>query len=221
MNCIISVVSPKAVEELTAIHREQSVQLFVTFHGRGTAAQSMLDLLGIDSNEKRIMIAVANTEKSDALFREIKRRLYIGVPGHGVVVSVPVKSIGGEKIVNILSEGEKPTGRMPDVSVSYELIVAIANDGWTDTVMNAARSAGAAGGTVIHGKGTIPENAARFLNVSIASEKEVIMIVSRREDKAKIMRSVLERAGASTEAGAILFSLPVTSVAGFGLLEED
>ena len=87
--------------------------------------------------------------------------------------------------------------------------------------MNAARSAGAAGGTVIHGKGTIPENAARFLNVSIASEKEVIMIVSRREDKAKIMRSVLERAGASTEAGAILFSLPVTSVAGFGLLEED
>ena len=100
------------------------------------------------------------------------------------------------------------------------LIVAVANEGRTDTVMNAARAAGAAGGTVIHGKGTASEEAAHFFNISIASEKEMIFIVSKKEQKSQIMRSVLEKAGPGTEARAVLFSLPVTSVEGFGLFED-
>ena len=100
------------------------------------------------------------------------------------------------------------------------LIVAVANEGRTDTVMNAARAAGAADGTVIHGKGTASEEAAHFFNISIASEKEMIFIVSKKEQKAQIMRSVLEKAGPVTEAGAVLFSLPVTSVEGFGLFDD-
>lgn len=100
------------------------------------------------------------------------------------------------------------------------LIVAVANEGRTDTVMNAARAAGAADGTVIHGKGTASEEAAHFFNISIASEKEMIFIVSKKEQKAQIMRSVLEKAGPGTEAGAVLFSLPVTSVEGFGLFDD-
>ena len=100
------------------------------------------------------------------------------------------------------------------------LIVAVANEGRTDTVMNAARAAGAAGGTVIHGKGTASEEAAHFFNISIASEKEMIFIISKKEQKSQIMRSVLEKAGPGTEAGAVLFSLPVTSVEGFGLFED-
>lgn len=100
------------------------------------------------------------------------------------------------------------------------LIVAVANEGRTDTVMNAARAAGAADGTVIHGKGTASEEAAHFFNISIASEKEMIFIVSKKEQKTQIMRSVLEKAGPGTEAGAVLFSLPVTSVEGFGLFED-
>lgn len=100
------------------------------------------------------------------------------------------------------------------------LIVAVANEGRTDTVMNAARAAGAAGGTVIHGKGPASEEAAHFFNISIASEKEMIFIVSKKEQKAQIMRSVVEKAGPSTEAGAVLFSLPVTSVEGFGLFDD-
>lgn len=100
------------------------------------------------------------------------------------------------------------------------LIVAVANEGRTDTVMNTARAAGAAGGTVIHGKGTASEEAAHFFNISIASEKEMIFIVSKKEQKTQIMRSVLEKAGPGTEAGAVLFSLPVTSVEGFGLFDD-
>ncbi len=87
-------------------------------------------------------------------------------------------------------------------------------------VMNAARLAGAAGGTVLHGKGTAGEEAMRFLNISIASEKEVILIVAKKEQKADLMRTVLEKAGPSSEAGTVLFSMPVSSIAGFNMFDE-
>lgn len=117
-----------------------------------------------------------------------------------------------------LNGSQQPAKYTPELNYSYELIVAIANEGRTDLVMNAARSAGAAGGTVLHGKGTGSEGGERFYNVSIAQEKEVILIVSRAEQKSGIMKAILEKAGPDTEAGTIVFSLPTSEVAGFGPL---
>ena len=100
------------------------------------------------------------------------------------------------------------------------MIIIVANEGRTDQVMNAARAAGATGGTVLHGKGSGSQNPKKFYNVSIASEKEVILMVAQSDRKAAIMQSVLHQAGPDSEAGAVLFSLPVSEVAGFGLMEE-
>ena len=218
MNYVISICDPRALEVLTQICAELTIPMNVVLHAHGTAVRSMLDILGIESNEKRVVLSIANQEKTKALISEQKRRLFIGVPGHGIVVSVPVKSIGGGKTVAFLNGSQQPAKYTPELNYSYELIVAIANEGRTDLVMNAARSAGAAGGTVRHGKGTGSEGGERFYNVSIAQEKEVILIVSRAEQKSGIMKAILEKAGPDTEAGTIVFSLPTSEVAGFGLL---
>ena len=218
MNYVISICDPRALEVLTQICAELTIPMNVVLHAHGTAVRSMLDILGIESNEKRVVLSIANQEKTKALISEQKRRLFIGVPGHGIVVSVPVKSIGGGKTVAFLNGSQQPAKYTPELNYSYELIVAIANEGRTDLVMNAARSAGAAGGTVLHGKGTGLEGDERFYNVSIAQEKEVILIVSRAEQKSGIMKAILEKAGPDTEAGTIVFSLPTSEVAGFGLL---
>ncbi len=220
MNFIISIVSPKDLEELNDIYKELSVPIFVTLMGKGTATKSTLELLGIESIKRRIVLAAANTEKSLQLIKEIKKRLYVQVPGHGVVISIPLKSIGGGRAVNVLSDGEKPSKNMPDINHEYELIVGIANEGCTEDVMNAARSAGARGGTVLHGKGTATKEAAKFLNISIASEKEVILIVAKCDKKKEIMQAILEKAGPGKEAGVILFSVPVSSVDGLALAED-
>ena len=218
MNYVISICDPRALEVLTQICAELAIPMNVVLHAHGTAVRSMLDILGIESNEKRVVLSIANQEKTKALISEQKRRLFIGVPGHGIVVSVPVKSIGVGKTVAFLNGSQQPAKYTPELNYSYELIVAIANEGRTDLVMNAARSAGAAGGTVLHGKGTGSEGGERFYNVSIAQEKEVILIVSRAEQKSGIMKAILEKAGPDTEAGTIVFSLPTSEVAGFGLL---
>ena len=216
MNFIISITSPEALPVLTGVCEDMALPLNVTLSGRGTAVKSMLDVLGIESNLKRIMFSVANEEKTREFITRQKRQLHIGVPGHGVVIAVPVKSIGGGKTVAYL-RGEDGTAKYtPSLNYAYELIVVIANEGRTDTVMNAARAAGARGGTVLHGKGTGSEAAMKFLNISIADEKEVILIVAPTAEKTAIMSEILKKAGPDTDAKAIAFSLPTSAVAGFG-----
>ena len=80
--------------------------------------------------------------------------------------------------------------------------------------MQAARSAGAGGGTVIHAKGTGMESMGKFFGVTLAAEKEMIFIVTETAKKKQIMQTIMEQAGMTTKAKTILFSLPVTHVCG-------
>ena len=206
MNYVISIINPDALEALTEICEKLSLPLTVTLHGRGTAMQGMLDLLGIESNEKRVVLTAANEEKTAQLIAAQRRYLHLGVPGHGFVIAIPIKSVGGGRAVAYMNGDTKNAKYTPAINYDYELIVAISNEGSTDLVMNAARAAGARGGTVLHGKGT--------------DEKEVILIVSTAEQKSGIMRAILEKAGPDSKAGSIVFSLPTTEVAGFGVFDS-
>mgnify|MGYP002800887118 FL=1 len=80
--------------------------------------------------------------------------------------------------------------------------------------MDAAREAGAGGGTVVHARGTGMEKAEKFLGVTLAEEKEMTFIVTRSEKKNEIMKAIMEKAGMESKAKSILFSLPVTETAG-------
>ena len=57
--------------------------------------------------------------------------------------------------------------------------------------------------------------------LTIAQEKEMILIVAAASQKAAIMQSILKKAGPDSKAGTILFSLPTTQVAGFVLLDSQ
>lgn len=220
MNFVISICNPDNINLLQEICHDLGLPISVILRGKGTAVRSMLDLLGLESNEKRVVISVADNEKLKKFIKEQNKNMFIGVPGHGIVVSVPIKSIGGKRTMEMLNADPRNIGEKPEFNPSYELIVAVANEGRMDMVMNAARAAGATGGTVLHGKGEGNKNEEKFYNVSIASEKEVILIVARKEQKSDIMRSILEKAGPNTEAETVVFSLPTSEVAGFGLFDE-
>lgn len=218
MNYVISICELNALKKLTDICAELELVMTTVFNARGTAVRSMLDILGIESTNRRVVLTVANEEKTKRLIELQKERMFIGVPGHGIVIAVPIKSIGGGKTVAYLNGGEMNSKYVPKLNYSYELIIAITNEGRTDMVMNAARGVGAKGGTVLHGKGTGTENQQKFFNVSIAQEKEVILILSEASQKASIMKAIIEKAGPDTEAGAVVFSIPASAAAGFGIL---
>ncbi len=92
----------------------------------------------------------------------------------------------------------------------YELIVCIVNAGYSDNVMNAARSAGAKGGSIVRGRGSANPEAEEFFGLTIQPDKELVLILVTADIKDAVMRAVYKNAGLSTEGVGIVFSLPVS-----------
>ena len=134
-------------------------------------------------------------------------------------MTVPVNSIGGSTAKEYLLHEQEGETAMERES-THDLIVVIANQGSTDLVMDAAREAGATGGTVIHAKGTGTELVQKFFGVSIATEQEMIFILTRSETKKPIMKAVMAKAGINSAAQALIFSLPVGDIAGLRELDQ-
>ena len=190
--------------------------------GRGTASGDILDYLGLESTEKAVIFSVLEEEKWSGIKKDLRQKLQIDAPGEGIAFLVPLSSIGGKKALQFLTANQEFQKEEESVlkDTVYELIIAIANQGYIELVMDAARGAGAYGGTVIHAKGTGMEQAEKFMGVSLAAEKEMIFIVAKKEQKNLIMKAVMEQAGLTTKAKAVVFSLPVTDTAGLKLLED-
>lgn len=157
------------------------------------------------------------------LKKDLYTQVKIDIPGRGIAFLIPLSSVGGKKTLQYLSVGQELSIEEESSlqNTEYELLIAIANAGYIETVMDAARSADAPGGTVIHAKGTGAVHAKRFLGISLAEEKEMIFIVVRTQQKNSIMKAIMEQAGPTSPVGGIVFSLPVTSTAGLRVLEEE
>lgn len=221
LNFVISIVDRRHAAGIASIYEEQGLPLTLGMLGRGTATRKMLDLYGLADTEKMLACTVADGETTKRLIHDARHRLYLDIPGNGIMAAVPLKSVGGGKTLAYLTDNKTPDRSLPELDPAHELIIIIANDGFSDDIMDAAREVGAGGGTVLHAKGTGAHRAEKFFGVSLADEKELILIVSKTAEKTAIMQSVLEKAGPGTTAGAICFSLPVSAVAGLRLLEED
>ena len=86
--------------------------------------------------------------------------------------------------------------------------------------MEAARSAGAAGGTIVRARTLGNEKAEQFIGISLMREQEILMILTRKEQTMGIMNALSERVGVKTEAGGVIFSVPVDRTAGISVNEN-
>ena len=210
-------------KKFRSFYRAFGIEVTLSTVASGTAASEMLNYFGLEESEKVVIFAFVTRELWRTVKEGLQKQLRIDVPGTGIAFIIPLSSIGGKKQLQFLTEyqnftkGEESTL----LDTKYELLVAIANQGYTDLIMDAAREVGAAGGTVIHAKGTGMEGAERVLGVALGSEKEMVFIVAKREHKNTIMRAIMKKAGMESKAKSIVFSLPVTSTAGMRLMEES
>lgn len=97
---------------------------------------------------------------------------------------------------------------------THEMILCIVNSGFSDTVMDSAKQAGARGGTVINARGTAGKDAETFFGISIQPEKEAVIILVESAVRDDVLHALYKSAGLGTPAQGIAFSLPVDGVAG-------
>ena len=217
--CVIAITDHERGEAMNTLYRAAGLRGILSMPGRGTATSEHLAIYGLDATEKYVISAIGNDSEAEGLIKSAKRKLFIDIPGNGVMLTVPLKSVAGGKTLAYLTDEQK-LGGAPRMDFEHELIIVILNEGYSDFVMDAARAAGAGGGTVLHAKGTGGTRGEKFFSVSLADEKDMIYIIAHKDEKAAIMRSINEQAGPGSRAGAICFSLPISSVAGLRAREE-
>lgn len=107
------------------------------------------------------------------------------------------------------------------MSGEYEVIFCIVNAGFSDTVMDAAKEAGARGGTVIHARGTANKEAESYFHITIQPDKEIVMILVPAKIKDDVLHALYREAGLKSAGQGIAFSLPVDEVAGLSAPTEE
>ncbi len=217
---LVTITDRHSTDAFLKLYEEHGVNVNLRTVGSGTAVREMLATLGLEKSEKAVLLSIVTADTWPKIQKALRRQMRIDVPGTGIAFIIPVSSIGGKRALLFLTEHQKLELKEESTlkDTRYELLLVIANQGYTGSIMDAARAEGAGGGTVIHAKGTGMEGAARFLGVDLVNEKEVVLIVSRTTQKNKIMSAIMKNA--DPKAGAIVFSLPVTDTAGLRLLDE-
>ena len=222
LNLMTTIVDRKVLNRYMELYQDNDLHVAFLSLGYGTASNEILDYLGLESNQKAVSFSIVEEKSWLTVKRQLEKKLKIDAPGGGIAFTIPLSSIGGMKPLQFLLEiqdyqkEEETTLKNTD----HHLIIVITEPGYTNMVMDAARSAGAYGGTVIHAKGTGMELAEKFMGVSLASEKELVLIVTQTELKNPIMQAIMKDAGLQTKAKSIAFSLPVTDTAGLRLVED-
>ncbi len=219
---MVTIVDRKIGKKYQSLYKENEHYVMFSSLGFGTAASEILNYLGLEATEKAVIFSVQEEEKWLHIKKQLQRKLRIDAPGGGIAFIIPLSSIGGKKSLQFLLEKQNYQKEEESTlkDTVHELIIVIANQGNIELVMDAARGAGAYGGTVIHARGTGMEKAEQFLGFSLASEKEMIFIVAQKEQKNNIMKAIMENAGSDSRAKSIVFSLPVTDTAGLRLIED-
>lgn len=203
----------------------------VLFHrivlGRGTAQTEILDILGLGETPKDIIFSVLPAQRTPRAMHRLKKTLEFDNPGHGIAFTIPITSVAGQRTLRQLG-GLEETAKTANVekenkmeSKQYDLIIAIVNNGYADNVMDAARPAGARGGTVVHARGAGIKEAEKFFGITIQPEKEMLFILALHEEKNTIMEAICKETGLSTEAHGIVFSIPADDVMGVARLLRD
>lgn len=219
---LTTITDRRQLPRFISLYQDSQIAVNLIVLGRGTVSGAAVSYF-IARSEKAVCFSLVTRDTWKTAKRLLHRELQIDAPGVGVAYLVPMSSIGGRRELAFLTEGQHFERREESVmkGTERELLVIISEQGHNELVMDAARAAGAYGGTVIHARGTGMQQAEKFLGISLASEKDMTFIVAKTAQKDRIMQSVMLKAGMASPAKSIVFSLPVTDTAGLRLLEDE
>ncbi len=222
IEALITIIDHRFENALINEYKSNNLPMLLMTHGRGTAKSVIYEILGYDALKKAVAISVQTKNMTKYLLKQLSRQIDFSKPGTGIAFTINVSSISNalskicvqaEENLELGSEDMALTSKEP-----YHLIITIVNSGFFDQVMDAAKKAGANGGTVVHARGLGSKEAQKYLGITIQPEKDLVLILTPKEQKRPIMESIMHEVGLNTAGTGICFSLPVDAAVGIGAL---
>lgn len=179
--------------------------------GFGTAPTEMMDIFGIGTNDKDIVISLGNKDIIENMMANFGT-IFSSHSKYGGLMIVIKVSAANRILTEVLGfnndeNSEKGYGAMKN-EYHNNLIVISVNDGYSDDVMQVARKAGATGGTVIKGRLAEIEQFAEIGKTNLDGEREILCILAPLNTSKQIMNDVNKQFGLNTDANGVLFAIP-------------
>lgn len=225
LRVLMLIAPPKLTDKAETIFHREGAPVLHRCHAVGTANSEMQDILGLGGIDKSMLLALLPEPAAAGLLRMLYKELRLGQPGSGIVCTLPLT--GANAVLFRMLNGLNRTGARADkkeensmTDCKHMLIAAVVNQGYSEQVMDAARTAGAAGGSVLHSRHIVGNGVdTSFWGLNVQEEKEIILIIAGSESKLPIMKAIGEECGMRTEAQGLVVSLPIDTVLGLGEVE--
>lgn len=195
-------------------------EVSVRYHiiAKGTASGEFADLIGLGGVDKSVLVCVLPKFAANRIISKMRDRLYLGAPGTGVAFTVALSGASAG-IMQHLQAFENNTAikernENDKMDNKFTMIMAFVNQGFSEEVMAAARPAGAGGGTVFHSRRVDDGDSHQFMGIAVQPEREIVLILAKKENKVAIMKAICEKCGSQSEAQGTVVSLPVDEVEG-------
>lgn len=201
------------------------VPILYQCRGKGTAPSEMMDIFGLSGTTRLITAAFLPRQKVREVFEAMENRLAFRQKGGGIAVSVPVTGLQShmltllkdevrDKVEQRMEERTREDMAETENSMEYVVIWASVSAGYSDDVVDAARSAGAKGGTILKGRRRNSDRVSQYLGAPKQEEQDYVMIVAPKSKKRDIMAAISQSCGLNTEARGVVLSLPVDDAIG-------
>lgn len=217
---LMLIATPKLADRAADMFLKNALPIQYRLNAEGTASSEIMDMLGFGSIDKAVLISTVPRFLGNAMLNKLHSELRLDAVNSGIAFTIPLTGVSKlmlQMMRHTAESGEpsnngKDENRMTDTT--YALIAAVVNRGFSNEVMDAARTAGAGGGTVVHSRSIGNEEASSFWGLSVQEEKEIVLILADRDKKMDIMRGISERCGMHSDAQGIVMALPIDSVMG-------
>lgn len=200
-------------------YREMLESRGIHFHlqtvGFGTAPSEMMDIFGLGSNDKDIVVSIAPRAQVSALATDLAKSLDT-TPRYGGLMTIfsldAINRLSAEILSRSVAENtEKGADTEMKSEFEHKMIMVTVNQGYTDQVMQTAKRAGATGGTILRARLAGSERLQQFDEPGMeqGEEKEIILILAPASNAGEIMNEVNREHGLKTEAKGVVCAVPV------------
>ncbi len=208
---LLSIVEQGKGNKLIKELKNQKIRVNFQTVGFGTAPTEMLDIFGLGTNDKDIIISLGAQDDTKEMMENFGETFQSHSKYGGIMIVIDV-SAASRVLSEMLNFKNNQNTQKETVNMQNEhhnnLIIISVNEGYSEDVMNVARKAGATGGTVIKGRLADVEQFAEFLDANADSEREMLCILAPYKASKKIMEDVNAEFGLTSDANGIIFALP-------------
>ena len=219
MAMIMSIVERGSGGKLMKLYSKNQVFTHLRCEGSGTATSEIMDILGLGSSEKDIVLSITTRSAARVLLERLDDELRGASPGKGIAFAVPLTAVSSliAAFIDLKTKTDSEGSGSMDNQQKNSMILVTVNQGFTDAVMDTARKAGARGGTIIRGRWAGDESFAHSYGITtLQAEKEMIFIVVPSDIRNRVMEAVTRQHGLRTDAGAMVTAIGVEQLVHLG-----